>query len=488
MSSTGRVQIGWASRDITPRTPVALRGQFNLRIATRVLDPLTLTALAVEAGDEQAILVSADLVAVDQMVMDGVRDGLPERLPDFDPRKVIVGATHTHTGPFCSRERGLQRDEDYLDAILARYPDYMSAAEYTEFLIQAILAAATEAWANRRPGWLGWGYSYAVVGENRRVCYFDGSAKMYGSTSDPNFAHIEGHVDHGVHLLFTYDAEQQLTGMIVNIACPTQASESGQDFVSADYWHDAREEIRRRHGGHLFILPQVSAAGDQSPHRLLNTRAERRMLALKYGDEVGRPLNAGLRLDLARRIADAVSDAEPAARKDLRDTVVCAHEYRTLDLPHWQITDAEYAEAQTQIAQLQAELEQLEDPDPLGSRRTAIESRIGWYQRVVDRYQNPRASIPADMNVLRLGDVAFVTAPFEYYLDFGDRIKGRSPALQTFVVQLTGGGGGGYLASERAATGLSYGAVPASCQVSPAGGHVLVEEAVATLERMFADG
>jgi hypothetical protein len=92
--------------------------------------------------------------------------------------------------------------------------------------------------------------------------------------------------------------------------------------------------------------------------------------------------------------------------------------------------------------------------------------------------------VAAEMNVLRVGDIAFVTAPFEYYLDYGDRIKGRSPALQTFVVQLTVGGS--YLATERAARGLSYGAVPASCLVSPAGGQQLVDAAVALMAEMFA--
>ena len=478
-----KVKIGWASRDITPRVPVALRGQFNLRIATRVEDPLTLTALAIEADGEQAVIVSLDVVAVDQIVLDGVRETLRERLPELDPRKVIISATHTHTGPYCSEARGLQKDSDYMDEILARYPGYMSAGEYSGMLIEAIVQAVCEAWESRSEGYLGWGYSYAVVGENRRVRYFDDSAKMYGSTDVPEFSHIEGHVDHGLHVLVTCDADRKLTGVVVNIACPTQASESGQDFVSADYWHDARNEIRARLGEDLFVLPQVSAAGDQSPHRQVDKRAERRMMALKYGDEIGRPLNAGLRLDLARRIATAVEDAAPPACKDLRDEVAFEHEYRTLELPHWDVTDEEYAALQAQMAELRAELEALEDPDPIGSRRTALSSKIGWCQRAVDRYENPPESMPTEVNVLRLGEVALVTAPFEYYLDFGDRIKGRSPAVQTFVVQLTGSGG--YLATERAAAGLSYGAVPASCRVSPEGGQVIVEEAVATLSRMF---
>ncbi|NSW57606.1 MAG: hypothetical protein HPY44_16470 [Armatimonadetes bacterium] len=480
-----KIRIGWASRDITPDRPVSLRGLFNLRIATRVQDPLTLTALAIESGGEQAIIVSIDTCAVDDELLASSREKVAERLPGFDPRKLIASATHTHTAPFVGGAIGLQKDTDYLDDIVARYPDYMPTSEYTDVVVNALVDAVCEAWENRTEGLVGWGYSYAVVGENRRVRYFDDRAMMYGSTAAADFSHIEGHVDHGVYLLFTYDPEQNLTGVLVNVASPSQASESGQDFVSADFWHDVRVELRKRYGESLFVLPQCSAAGDQSPHRLIHTRAEQRMLALKYGEGRGRPLNDALRLDIAKRIAYAVDDAEPAVRKDLRDEAVLKHEYRDLELPHWNVTEKEYESARAEMDELAAKLEGLEGGDRLDSTYTALRSRIGWCKRAVDRYENPLPFVPIEMNVVRLGDVAFVTSPFEYYLDFGDRIKGRSAAVQTFVVQLSGGGS--YLATERAASGLSYGAVPASCKVSPAGGQVIVDEAVAIIERMFGE-
>ena len=482
---SNEIRIGWAQRDITPTGPVTLRGQFNLRLATRVQDPLTLTALAIDNGADHAIIVSMDACGVDPEVLDGARTALAERLPEVGPLKLIVSATHTHTAPFAGGG-GWQRDEDYLEPLRARRPDYMSVAEYTTLLTTALVEAVCEAWARRTRGYVGWGYSHAVVGENRRVRYFDDSARMYGSVSVPEFSHIEGHVDHSVNLLFTYDADQGLTGALINLACPSQASESGQDFVSADYWHDVREELRRRYGAGLFVLPQCSAAGDQSPHRLIAKAAEDRMLQLKYGGGVGRPLNAALRTEISRRLANAVDDAEPAVRKDLRDEAVLKHESRRLDLEHWNVTEAEYATLQKQLAEARRRLEQVGDADPLSAEYTSLRSHIHWYQGAIDRHEHPVPSVPAELNVLRLGDIAFVTAPFEYYLDYGDRIKGQSPAVQTFVVQLTVGGS--YLATERAAQGLSYGAVPASCQVSPAGGQQLVEAAVAVLEGMFATG
>lgn len=477
--------IGWAARDITPDRPTSLRGLFNLRIATRAQDPLTLTALAIESGGEQTIFVSMDACAVDQETIDDSRKLLAERLPEFDASKLVAGATHTHTAPFGGGAVALQKDEDYMDDILARYPDYMSTAEYHDLLVEALVSAACEAWENRAPGLIGWGYSYAVVGENRRVRYFDDRAVMYGSVAEPDFSHIEGHVDHGVNLLFTYDTDRNLTGMVINVASPSQASEGGQDYVSADYWHDTREEIRRRLGGDLFILPQCSAAGDQTPHRLIQARAEERMLMLKYGEGRSKASNIPLRRDIARRIADAVDDAEPAVRTDLHEAVDLTHEPLALDLPHWDVTKAEYDAAMAQIDEHQAKLDEIGDEDRLSATYTSMRSKIAWCQRATRRYEEPLESVPVEVHVVRLGDIAFVSVPFEYYLDFGDRIKGRSAALQTFVVQLSGRGT--YLATERAAAGCSYGAVPASCQVSPEGGQVIVDEAVATIERMFGE-
>ncbi len=480
---SAKIRIGWSQQDITPRLPVALWGQFNLRIATRVQDPLTLTALAVDNGDDHAVIASMDICAVRPEVLSVARATLAERLPDFDPAKLIVSATHTHTAP-CVSGSGWHTDAEYLAPAREKYPDFMSIAEYTELLTGALVTAVSEAWQSRTEGHVGWGYGHAVVGENRRVRYFDDSARMYGSTSVPEFSHVEGHVDHGVNMLFTYDAARQLTGVLMNVPCPSQASESGQDFVSADYWHDVREELRRRHGSGLYVLPQCSAAGDQSPHRQIAKSAEDRMLQLKYGGGVGRPLNAALRTEIARRLAAAMDDVEAAVRQDLHDEAVIRHEGRLLDLEHWHVTDAEYDTLQEQLAQAQARLAELGDSDPLGGEYSSLRSHVIWCEGAVRRYENPVPTVPAEINVLRLGDIAFVTAPFEYYLDYGDRIKGRSPALQTFVVQLTVGGS--YLATDRAARGLSYGAVPASCKVSPAGGQQIVDGTIAILEEMFA--
>ncbi|MCA9432059.1 MAG: hypothetical protein KC940_16220, partial [Candidatus Omnitrophica bacterium] len=55
--ATGDLWIGWASTEITPDRPVALVGQKHKRVSTRVRDPLTATALAIETKNEQGDMI-----------------------------------------------------------------------------------------------------------------------------------------------------------------------------------------------------------------------------------------------------------------------------------------------------------------------------------------------------------------------------------------------------------------------------------------------
>ena len=100
---------------------------------------------------------------------------------------------------------------------------------------------------------------------------------------------------------------------------------------------------------------------------------------------------------------------------------------------------------------------------------------------------NPDPRFDAEVHVVRLGDVAICTNPFELYTDYGIRIKARSKAVQTFVVELTGGPGDGspYLPTEAAVRGGGYSAIAPSCNVGPEGGQILVERTVEAINAMW---
>lgn len=73
--------------------------------------------------------------------------------------------------------------------------------------------------------------------------------------------------------------------------------------------------------------------------------------------------------------------------------------------------------------------------------------------------------------------------PFEYYLDYGIQIKARSPATQTFLVQLAGAGS--YVPSQRSVEGGGYGSVPASNDFGVEAGEILREETLGAIDSLF---
>jgi ankyrin repeat protein len=424
ISFKGDLYVGWARTDITPDRPVVLVGQPYKRISQRVRDPLTATALALETRTangsiEQAIMVSCDVIYIRKFIQSRLREVIKSRITDFDPEKLFLNVTHTHTAPGFVDWYGVSEDEDV-----------MKASEYADYFVERVSKAVVEAWKNRKPGAMSWALGHAVIGMNRRAVYFDGSAAMYGATNKDNFSNIEGYEDHGVELLFFWNQDRKLTGLVVNIACPAQETEELSE-ISADFWHDVRIEFSRRISNDVFILPQCAAAGDISPHLLFRKAAEEAMRKRR---------GLSRRQEIARRITDAIEDVLPLAKKEVDSEVRFEHTVARIDIPNY---DA----------------------------------------KVLPSY-NTNPVTPIEIHVIRLGDVSIATNPFELYLDYGIRMKARSPSALTFIVQ-TSCQLVDYLPTEKAVRGGGYSAEKPF--VGPEGGQILVNETVRLLNKMWAE-
>lgn len=450
--------VGGATVDITPDQPVGLDGFRGMRISKKPATPITATALALESREgkkplDAAIMVSCDIIAIRPGIQDKVRDKVKARLPGFDLTKIFLNATHTHSAP-------VTEDGKYA------LPEtgVMKPSAYAEFMTGKIADAIVESWQNRRPGKAGWGQGQAVIAQNRRAVYADGTAKMYGATNDPKFRGIEGYEDHNLDMLFFWDQQDRLIATAINLPCPSQ--EVGGNAVHADFWHPVRLTLRERHGQHLWVLPWTGAGGDVVSRLMYGKAADDRMRKLR-GDSS--------RVDeLARRIVRAWEDVYDCARKDIRGDVVLRHSVKELELPWRKVTEAEAAEARKEAAKF------AKDPAQRWNYR--------WNQGVVKRYEEQQAGseepFKMELHVLRLGDTVICTNPFELYTDYGVQMKARSPAVQTFVIQLATASGG-YLASERAVRGGGYGAVIQSNRIGPEGGQVLVNRTVEAINELW---
>jgi len=472
VSPAGELAVGTASVDITPTGPVALVGQWNLRISKKAETPLMANVLALESRKggqslDAAVMVSCDLVWGPDELLDRIRKEVHKRVPDLDVRKIFFSGTHTHTSPV------LKGGEECLYQIPKE--GVVQVEEYQAFLVKRIADAVVQAWNSRAPGSVTWGLSHAAVAYNRRTVYFDGSAKMYGRTDLPEFRRLEAGEDHDIGTLFFWNGAGTLISIVVNVSCPAQEVESRQT-INADYWHPVRKSLRKRYGQDVCVLGWIGAAGDQSPHLRYRKAADDRMTKLRGLDRLG---------EIARRICRAVDEAYEAVKGDRHADACLRHKVETVRLPVWPVTDAQYAEAKAARRKYANQIAK--------DAATAVNlyARMKWQEALIRRYERqkaaPQSTFEMELHVLRLGDVAICTNPFELYTDYGIRIKARSKAVQTFVVQLTGGPGDGspYLPTESAVRGGGYSAIAPSCHVGPKAGQILVNRTVELINAMW---
>ena len=459
--------IGTAEVDITPAEPVAVSGQFHLRIAKTVETPITANVIALESREngstrDAAIMVSCDLLYIPSEVLELVRKAVQARLPDIDTSKIFLNGTHTHTAPVL---------------LPNKYPipkeGVIQVQQYRTFLAERVTNAIVRAWNRRSVGSVTWGLSHAVVAYNRRAVYADGSAQMYGKTDIAEFRNLEGYEDHDVNTLFFWDDSGKLIGTVVNVSCPSQEVES-RSAVNADFWHPAREALKERYGEQLCILAWTGASGDQSPHLMYRKDADERMRRLRGLDRLD---------EIARRIVRAVDDAYEAVKDDRHTDVPLIHNVETIRLPMRLVTEAEYTEAKEAVEKAAARIKQ--NPEAAAQEYR----RMKWYETTVNRFERqrtiPKPTYEMELHVLRIGDVAICTNSFELFTDFGIRMKARSKAVQTFVVQLVGSGT--YLPTEKAVRGGHYSAVVHSSLVGPEGGNVLVEKTVNIVNSLWSE-
>lgn len=498
-----RLRIGWAEESIVPEKKVSLAGQFFERISEYVESEITVTAMAVQADGEEMIMVSADVVKVEESLLRMARDKFAKLTNEISPEKLMVAATHSHTSlklapPKKYTKQGNLTTVGILEEFLPEGKGYqelvtpdenvITPEEGAEFLTDKIALAAKKAWDNRAEGYYANEFGRAAVGMCRRVSYDDGSAKMWGDTNTANFVAMEGGNDSGIELIYTFDKEKKLTGVVANIACPAQILEQ-RSFISADYWGRAKAIVREKLGSDIYLLALCGAGGDQCPRDLVrwvnpetpidDPNVKRPNLLKRKADPSMYDISGCNRA--GKRIANEIISVFEEIT-ELKEEAIFKHKVIKLDLPLRKATMAEYEHA---VRELEYYIEKNKDKEAFNFEDNA---RMHVHAGTIMRYrmQQNTEIYPIEIHVIRFGDISMVTNPFELFLDYGNRIKARSYSEQTFIVQLCCGGGA-YLPTEKAERAGHYSAYISSGYVGHEGGDLLVRESIKEINDMWEE-
>lgn len=518
------MKIGWSVTSITPDRPVLVAGQLYCRISSYVHDPITATALALEEDGEQAVLVSLDMVNTAAAMAERVRERIRNRAgigrsgsdrvegctdsdrtysgrtncdcsesgrsdcEGLDADKISFGSIHTHNssmfGPVGNELLVKHIGADKVRPI-EMPPDLLAGKEAEDFLADRLADLIAKAWKNRKEGRVSTASDYAAVGFNRRPVFAGKNGEesvMYGDCSDETFRRFEGTVDHTADMLYTWDPDGKLTGVLVDIPCPSQVMEL-HNFLSADYWAYARKEIRNRFGP-IPVLSVCGAAGDQNPIDLVRISKYNQKELKEWNAQAGEVFrNFDMTEEcqaIGERIAEAVARGYKKAANRIFEQPVLKHKVVSMALPIRRVSREAFEEAERTLAQARRDFS-AEHP-----MTSADQVRLYGPVGIAERYevQNRSGVFEFKMHLIRIGDAVLITNPFELFVEYGMRVRARCRANQVFHIQLSNGVGD-YLPTAAAVKGGSYSSEPASTLVGPEGGEELTERMIREADELF---
>ena len=448
------MKIGFGQADITPRGgKVYLIGQFHERITDQINDPLHAVAMVIESENARTVWVTADTLWICEGASKLAYQYAKEVIPGLKEEEFVLSATHIHTGPSMSNDTYCALTGDRDEPKGAK-----SATENNVQFAAAVQQAVKDAYESREDAKVDFALSRVQTGVQRRVVYKDGTAAMYGALDREDFLKMEGRDGGPSQLLYVYNNEGELKGVVANVPCTAQCDE-GANYITADYWGVVREKIAEAWGDKVKVLPLCRAVGDQSPHQMVDALYSWRKAHKYHGRQAA--------IDMGEKVAELIIENKDKILSTYGSDTVHAQGMRTVNFPVWQPTKEEYDAA---IAYLNSD-----GPKSAFLKSNSVAAK--------ERYERGDNFYPCNVYAARLGDILFISSPFELFTEYADRIRMAFADNLVFDVELTHGCMG-YLATRNAIKGGGYSAMMFNGVCNADGGDVLVEESIALLKEL----
>lgn len=437
------LHAGAASRDISPRNPMALFGYPHVeRVSTGVHDPLLASALFLEKAGSQVLLAALDLLFLSPPVARSIRRRVAHALA-IPESGVFISCTHTHSGPVTAALVGWGNDR----TIPA--PD----ADYLAWVADRVVDAAQEAACKAVPAALAWCSAVAAgVGGNRLAAdgLTDAECGVLAVRSRADDALLAALLIYGMH--------------------PTVLHEDST-LISSDFPHYARVQVREAFGAGVTVLYHTAPCGNQSPRYYVNgqTFAEAERLGRMLGKNV---------VAAVLGIPETDWSAAPCLRTVLEPVELPRRRLRPL------------AEARALLAEYQQEYARLKAGNaPRPEVRTAECAVFGAEGTVALAEAEARGDIdrllaeyaPLELQALRIGEITVAGLPGECFVEYALAIK-RSAGSRVFVVSLVNGELQGYIVTPEALAAGGYEATNAIFE--PAAGAVMVKTVLSLVARL----
>jgi len=405
-----RLTAGVSLIDISPGPGIELAGYpHHPRHNTGIHDPLYAGCICLDDGSVKLAVVCMDLVMYSKKEVRAVREEAA-RLTPIPAANIMITCSHTHSGPWASGRLDLEA----LEQGLGPDPGFMAD------LHRKLVSLVTEAWDSRFP---------AEIGVEKGSCGRDKG--VGGNRRNPNEI-----ADPEVWVIGVMDQLGAVRGCLVRYALHPTFLHSDSFTVSADYPGCIRKRFAERAPGTALLFAQ-GCSGNQSPRYFRSGKTYDE--AMRVGTAIG---------DEALRVLGAMEfHAEAALLAKSVET-----EIDTRELPP--VNEAERAVAQARAHWEKVKAQSTVERDIWNAelRFLGAEDTLA-YVRVSERGDQlslRQDELPAEVQVIGIGETRIVGLPGELFVEFGITIQYRAPFDKVFVIELANGCLPGYACTARA--------------------------------------
>jgi len=412
-------RAGVAQLDITPELGSLIVGGFNPIPARHIHDPLYARALVLDDGQNRIAFVVCDNVGIAREPIDAAKQLIAQqsKLPGS---RVMVSATHTHSGPSA-------RAESYIpsDKIPAPEPTPPPLTKYQQFIARRIADVVHCAINNLEPAKIGWGSvrqpqhvfnrRWFVSDEALRHNPFGGidRVRMNPPVGSPALERPAGPTDPEIPFIALQGKDGHPIGLLAAYSLHYVGGVPAAD-ISADYYGMFNQRMRELVGAERQEPAFVSLMANGTSGNVNNIDFRTRRPTKKPYEHM-------------REVATEVADAVFAAyqKVEYRDWLPVDARYRELSLAWRKPTPELVAQSRDLLAKPPR------TPPWQANERT-------YANRVLQLANGPdRADVP--LQAFRIGELAIMTLPTETFAETGLELKARSPLKPAFAIELANG-------------------------------------------------
>lgn len=432
------ILCGMSELDITPVIGSSLPGYFEDRRSTGILDELYVKALVVESEGAFAVIVVLDAITAPKLVVDAVREhvrvrhGIPES-------RVMVTATHIHTGPPVMTTTFYHSDDTYLDWVAKKAAD-----------------AVTMAYRNRVPAKIGSGSgNESGLSFNRRYRMKDGSVRTNPPFQDPGIDAPVGPIDPQLLIVRIDDMDGHPIGIVSNFSCHTDVT--GGTEYSGDYPGVLSRMLKNAYGEQLVSLFLLGPCGDINQTDFIHGLEEEFKRPNQHYVKMGR--------------------------------VLAGEAIRTRE----NIRPMEWCKLDVQSERVNVGYRFPDDKAIEAARRTLETSEEGAVEynfalELLRAAELKSETIDLELQCIRLGELVVLGWPAEPFVEFGLSLKTKSPFDNTAISVLSNGAPIAYICTKEAYEQGGYEPqITSNSNLSEKTGDIILERSLELLNRMHAN-